>query len=45
MKMENKEKMKQGKKWDEIDILEYLLTEEEIINIVKILISDEKTNG
>ena len=40
MKMENKEK-----KWDEIDFLEYFPTEKEIINIVKILISDEENNG
>lgn len=38
--MEDKEK-----KWEEIDFLEYLPTEEEIINIVKILTSDEVDNG
>jgi hypothetical protein len=38
--MDNKEK-----KWEEIDILEYFPTDEEIINVVKILTSDEESNG
>lgn len=32
----------ENKKWEEIDISEYLPSEEEIINIVKVLTSEEE---